>query len=64
MKKYGRLLLAGLMVFALVFTAVGCGGANESGDQNQKPVLKVGTNATFPPLKCKRITSLSDLTWI
>jgi len=45
------LLLAGLMVFALVFTAVGCGGANESGDQNQKPVLKVGTNATFPPFE-------------
>lgn len=51
MKKYGRLLLAGLMVFALVFTAVGCGGANESGDQNQKPVLKVGTNATFAPFE-------------
>lgn len=53
MKKFGRLLLAGLMVFALVFTAVGCGGANVGGDQdqNQKPVLKVGTNATFAPFE-------------
>ena len=53
MKKLGRLFLSGLMVFALVFTAVGCGGPTEVGeqDQNQSQVLRVGTNATFPPFE-------------
>ena len=46
MKKFGRLLLASLLVFALVFTIVGCGG----GAAKEK-VLKVGTNATFPPFE-------------
>ena len=53
MKKFSRLFLAVLMVFALIFTAVGCGGPTEVGeqDQNQSQVLRVGTNATFPPFE-------------
>jgi glutamine transport system substrate-binding protein len=47
MKRFGRLFLASLLVFALVFTIVGCGGGGATEDK----VLKVGTNATFPPFE-------------
>lgn len=46
MKKISRLFLASLMVFALVFTAVGCGGPTKDNE-----VLRVGTNATFAPFE-------------
>jgi len=38
--------MASLLVFALVFTLVGCGGG-----QAEKKVLRAGTNATFPPFE-------------
>ncbi|MDD3852268.1 MAG: basic amino acid ABC transporter substrate-binding protein [Syntrophomonadaceae bacterium] len=53
MKKYGRLMIAVLLTVALVFSVAGCAG--QTGDQNQaqqqQKVLKIGTNATFPPFE-------------
>jgi glutamine transport system substrate-binding protein len=54
MKKFGRLFLAepdGIR--PRIHHAVGCGGPTEVGeqDQNQSQVLRVGTNATFPPFE-------------
>lgn len=49
MKKFGRLFLASLLVFALVFTLTGCGGGAA-----EEKVLRAGTNATFPPFEMQK----------
>ena len=56
MKKFGLLLLTTLLTVALVFSVAGCAGQTgdkqEGQDQKQEQkVLKVGTNATFPPFE-------------
>lgn len=55
MKNFVKLLLASLLIFALVFTMVGCGGQSQDkadADKKDAPkVLVVGTNATFPPFE-------------
>lgn len=45
MKKIVRLLLASMMLMALVVTLAGCGA------QAAEKVIRVGTNATFPPFE-------------
>jgi glutamine transport system substrate-binding protein len=59
MRNFVKLMLAGLLVLALAFALVGCGGQTDNGGQNegaQDPAgevkkLLVGTNATFPPFE-------------
>ncbi len=46
MNKYVRLFPSTLLVTALVFPLVGCGE-----DQSSEKVLKIGTNAAFPPFE-------------
>ncbi|NLV16677.1 MAG: basic amino acid ABC transporter substrate-binding protein [Syntrophomonadaceae bacterium] len=46
MNRLARLFLSTLLVVALVFPLVGCGG-----EQSSEKVLKIGTNATFPPFE-------------
>jgi len=46
MKKFGLLLLTTLLTVALVFSVAGC-----TGQKQEQKVLKVGTNATFPPFE-------------
>ena len=46
MKKFGLLLLTTLRTVALVFSVAGC-----TGQKQEQKVLKVGTNATFPPFE-------------
>lgn len=52
MKKFGKLFIVGLMVFAMLVAVVGCGGADKakSGAQTDK-VYKVGSETTYPPFE-------------
>ncbi|HPF43695.1 MAG TPA: basic amino acid ABC transporter substrate-binding protein [Syntrophomonadaceae bacterium] len=57
MSKKMRLILTGLLILGLIFTAVGC-GSNKSGDQSAQPPageektkLVVGSETTFPPME-------------
>lgn len=49
MSKKVRLILSGLLIMGLVFSAVGCGGGQDADQTRTK--LVVGTEATFPPME-------------
>lgn len=49
-KKIGVILLAVLFVGTMIF-AVGCGGGNEGGSNDETKILKVGMEATYAPFE-------------
>ncbi len=57
MKKWGKLLLASILILGLAFGAVGCGGGasdNQSDNNNNQNNVKkiiVGSETTFPPFE-------------
>lgn len=58
MKKWGRALIAGMIITGLLVTAIGCGGQsgkqNSGEDTSQKEKLVVGTEASFPPFEMQK----------
>jgi glutamine transport system substrate-binding protein len=57
MRNFVKLMLAGLLVLAMAFALVGCGGQadneaqSDNGTATEVKKLVVGTNATFPPFE-------------
>lgn len=55
MKKWGKLLLASILIMGLAFSTVGCGGSSDGnksdGDKNVAKKIVVGSETTFPPFE-------------
>ncbi|MGE5423078.1 MAG: basic amino acid ABC transporter substrate-binding protein [Ignavibacteriales bacterium] len=51
MRKYGKLLLAGLLILGLMVAMVGCGGADKSKQADTEKVYNVGSETTYPPFE-------------
>lgn len=55
MKRWGKLLLASILIMGLAFSAIGCGGgaSDKDADNKQEKAKKiiVGSETTFPPFE-------------